>query len=155
LNEDLLVEIASNVEQLTLLRELGLASLMVLPLVARGRTLGIVSFASAESRKRFTPEDLLLAQELARRSAFAVDNERLYAKAQEEVHLREDLLAIISHDLRSPLATVLLNATLLSGVTPAARVNVTRHAEQILAAARRMGRLIRDLVDFAAVGAGR
>jgi signal transduction histidine kinase/PAS domain-containing protein len=152
--DEFLTKWAQNEEHLAALQQLGLVSVMGLPLVARGRALGVILFGSSRSRKVFSPEDLTLAEELARRSAFAIDNERLYSKAQEEVRLREDLLAIISHDLRNPLALVLMNAGLLAEPLDETIV-VAKHAKQILAAAKRMGRLIRDLVEFAAVGAGK
>jgi PAS domain S-box-containing protein len=69
-------------EQFGLVRDFGLSSLMVLPLVARGRTLGLMRFACAESGRHFSPEDVTLAQELSRRAATALDNARLYGAAQ-------------------------------------------------------------------------
>jgi len=68
-----------------MLRKLGLRSYMVVPLVTRGRTLGAISFVSAESGQRYTEADLQLAEELARRAALAVDNARLYEEAQREI----------------------------------------------------------------------
>ena len=65
------------------LESLGICSWMCVPLAARGRTLGAISLLSAESRRRFGPEDLALAQELAQRAALAVDNARLYGNARE------------------------------------------------------------------------
>jgi PAS domain S-box-containing protein len=58
---------------------------MVVPLIARGRTLGAISLVSAESGRRYGETDLALAQELARRAALAVDNARLYEEAQKEI----------------------------------------------------------------------
>jgi PAS domain S-box-containing protein len=68
-----------------LLIRLELRSYMVVPLVARGRTLGAISFISAESGRRYGETDLRLAEELARRAAYAVDNSRLYEEAQKEI----------------------------------------------------------------------
>jgi PAS domain S-box-containing protein len=68
-----------------LLRKLDLHSYMVVPLVARGRTLGAISFVAAESGRRYGEDELRLAEELARRAAFAVDNARLYEEAQKEI----------------------------------------------------------------------
>jgi signal transduction histidine kinase/PAS domain-containing protein len=152
LTEELIREKAVNHEQWEIARALGIVSLMILPLVARGRTVGAIRFGSAESRRRFTPEDLTLAQELARRSAFAIDNARLYKKARDAVQQREDLMAIISHDLRNPLGVVFLNARQLARAAPPGN---GKHIEVILRAANRMQNLLRDLIDFAAIGAGR
>jgi serine phosphatase RsbU (regulator of sigma subunit) len=51
---------------------------MVVPLRGRGRTIGVVTFASLSRDRRYSDEDLLLAEELARRAALALDNARLY-----------------------------------------------------------------------------
>jgi PAS domain S-box-containing protein len=73
---------ARDAEHLALLRHLGFAAEMVLPLVARGRTLGIVTLVLADDRRHYGPSDLALAEELARRAALAIDNARLFAEAQ-------------------------------------------------------------------------
>jgi signal transduction histidine kinase len=72
-----------NPEQLALVRQLGLTSVMIVPMVARGRTLGAITFAWAESGRRYGPIDLAMAEELARRTALAMDNALLYAEAQQ------------------------------------------------------------------------
>ena len=72
-----------------ILRELGLKSYMVVPLVARGRTLGTIAFVTAESGRRYGRGDLELAEDLARRAAMAVDNARLYEEAQREIDERK------------------------------------------------------------------
>src|ERR687893_503118 len=76
--ESLLEEAARDAEHRKILRGLGLKSYMIVPLVARGRTLGAISLVSAESGRRYGEADLELAKELARRAALAVDNARLY-----------------------------------------------------------------------------
>jgi PAS domain S-box-containing protein len=73
---------ARDAEHLALLRRLGFAAEMVLPLVARGRTLGVITLVLAEDSRHYGPDDLVLAEELARRAALAIDNARLYAEAQ-------------------------------------------------------------------------
>jgi PAS domain S-box-containing protein len=66
------------------LKGLGLRSAMVVPLLARGRTLGAVSFVTAESQRRLEPSDLALAEEFARRCAIALDNARLYRESEQQ-----------------------------------------------------------------------
>jgi PAS domain S-box-containing protein len=75
-----------------LLRKLDLRSYMVVPLVTRGRTLGAISFVSAESGRRYGEADLQLAEELARRAALAVDNARLFEEAQSSRNQLEAIL---------------------------------------------------------------
>src|SRR5918997_1068503 len=91
--ESLLEEAARDAEHREILRGLGLKSYMIVPLVARGRTLGAISLVSAESGRRYGEADLELAKELARRAALAVDNARLYrGRTQVARTLQEGLL---------------------------------------------------------------
>jgi PAS domain-containing protein len=83
--EELLDRVARDEEHRKLLESLKLRSYMIVPLVTRGRTLGAISLNSAESGRRYGEADLQLAEELARRAAFAVDNARLYEEAQKEI----------------------------------------------------------------------
>jgi PAS domain S-box-containing protein len=76
--EALLVEAARDDEHLRLIRELGMASAMIVPMRVRERVLGAISFVSAESGRTFNPGDLRLAEDLALRAAAAVENARLY-----------------------------------------------------------------------------
>src|SRR5215212_5571610 len=78
ISEPLMEEAARDVEHREILRRLGLKSYMIVPLIARGRTLGAISLVSAESGRRYGQAQLELAEELARRAALAVDNARLY-----------------------------------------------------------------------------
>ncbi|HEX8701892.1 MAG TPA: PAS domain-containing protein [Myxococcaceae bacterium] len=79
--DELLVASVTDEEHLRIARELGLRSAMILPLTARGRTLGALTLVNAESHRRFTPADFTLAEQLAFRAALAVDNARLYRDA--------------------------------------------------------------------------
>ena len=76
--ETLIEEAAHDAEHREILRRLGLKSYMIVPLIARGRTLGAITLVSAESGRRYGRAELELAEELARRAALAVDNARLY-----------------------------------------------------------------------------
>ena len=89
ITEALLEEAVRDTEYREALRELGLGSLITVPLVARGRTLGAITLVAAESGRRYGDADLKLAEDLARRAAVAVDNARLYEAAQKELAERE------------------------------------------------------------------
>jgi PAS domain S-box-containing protein len=88
--EELLDQAAMDVEHRSIMRELGLRSYMVVPMVARGRSHGAITLVSAESGRRYEETDLRLAEELARRAALAVDNAKLYEEAQREISERRD-----------------------------------------------------------------
>ena len=87
--DELLVRSVSDKRQLGMLRELGLRSYMTVPMIARGRTLGAITLVSAESGRRYGPEDLEGAETLVRRAAMTVDNARLYEEARREISERE------------------------------------------------------------------
>src|SRR5690606_36119310 len=93
-----------------------------------------------------------MAHELGRRAGIAVDNARLYEASQRAIHTREEVLAIVSHDLRSPLAAIDLAASNLlheQGSTARSRklLEVTRRSVD------RMEHLINDLLDMATIEA--
>ena len=81
--DDLLRAIARDAEHLELMRALGLTSRICVPLLARGRTIGAITFVTFDSDRRYGARDLALMEELARRTALAVDNARLYHGAKE------------------------------------------------------------------------
>lgn len=139
------------------MRELGLRSYMCVPLVARDRILGALTF-SATQAGRYGADDLALATDLARRAALAVDNARLYHEAHEALRLRDGVLSTISHDLKTPVAAVLGLAQLLQQRAAKAETldsaRIAPSLARIEAAATRMTRLINELLDVARLQAG-
>ncbi|HEV7193508.1 MAG TPA: GAF domain-containing SpoIIE family protein phosphatase [Jatrophihabitantaceae bacterium] len=83
ITDEMLVEGARDEEHLQLARDLGLRSAMVVPLAARGRVLGAISILSAESERGYGPEDLAIAEDLARRAAIAIDNAELFSETRQ------------------------------------------------------------------------
>lgn len=80
--DELLVRVAQNETQLEILRGIGCASAMIVPLNIQNHTLGAITFANTDSRRRLTPEDLESAELLAGRAASAIENARLYEETQ-------------------------------------------------------------------------
>jgi signal transduction histidine kinase len=144
-------------EQAAVLRVAGIGSLMVVPLVARGNRLGALTLAAAESRGHYTPRDLALAVEIAHRTAMALDNALLYEQAQRATRSREDLLSVVSHDLKNPLGVILMNLANLAMRAPAGedRRRSAKQHDAIERSANRMKRLVEDLLDAASIEAGR
>jgi len=81
--DEMLEAVAEDPEQLRILRELGFCSAMVVPLRARGRTLGAIALVSAESGRKYDEAELAMTQELATRCALAIDNALLYAESRD------------------------------------------------------------------------
>ena len=94
---------AQNDEHYALLFALQIRSVIVVPLVARDRVLGTVTLVMAESGRRFTESDLILATDLGRRAGVALDNARLLRDASEANAVKTEFLRTISHELRQPL----------------------------------------------------
>jgi PAS domain S-box-containing protein len=111
--DEVLVGMARDGTHLRILREAGVRSAMIVPLVGRGRTLGAISLVATETERHFDATDLLFAEELAGRAALAIDNARLYREAQEASQLKDEFLATLSHELRTPLNAMLGWARLL------------------------------------------
>lgn len=80
IRDELLEQAITDPEQLALLRTIGMRSVMIVPMTAGGRTIGAISFVSAESGRSFTRWDLEVAEELGRRAGTAVENARLYTE---------------------------------------------------------------------------
>jgi len=137
----------------------GARSRISVPLAWRGTVFGALVLEAGEEGRRFGPGDLAGAEELARRLALAVENIRLRGEGQESARSREDLLAIVSHDLRNPLGVVMASSALLLksplADPPGKEGRSKRQVEAIQRAGTRMNKLIRDLLDFAAIQAGR
>ena len=106
LDESSLRRIARDEDHLYLLQSLGTTCMMVVPLWARGRILGTITFATGESGQSYDAGDLTLAESLASRAAVAVDNARLYTETERAVRVRDEFLASASHELRTPISHV-------------------------------------------------
>jgi signal transduction histidine kinase/ActR/RegA family two-component response regulator len=92
-------------EDIALLDELGVRSAMLLPLKARGRTVGVLTLLGTQP-PAFTPADMDMAARLAMPAGFAIDNALLMQQAGEAVRERRDIMASASHDLRTPLTSI-------------------------------------------------
>jgi PAS domain S-box-containing protein len=137
-------------------QQLGLGSVMVVPLVAHGETRGAMGFFSARPR-RYGPDELALGQELGVISALAVDNARLYRNAQSAIAARDDLLAVVSHDLGNPLSAIRIGTSLLLNTIPREEQQSGgwKHLEFIRQSALQMESLINDLLDVKRLDAGK
>ena len=152
---------AQDAEHVRLLRELHLCSAMIVPFIARGRVLGAMSFAYADSDRRYGPDDLQFAELLAQRCALAIDNARLHAaevRARKGTALaseaKDQFLAAVSHELRTPLTAIMGWVKLLA--SPALGDEKKKRAlHTIERNAVAMAELIDDLLDTSRGAGGR
>ena len=157
ISDALLAQVAQDAEHLRMLQHVGLRSGMIVPLVARERTLGAISLGAAESGRTFGMADLQLAEDLARRAALAIDNARLYGEAQAAVHLRDEFLSVAAHELKTPVTSVLGYSQVLGrrAARDPALGERNRHAVQVIEAqAERLSRLISSLLEVSRLATG-
>ena len=139
-----------------LVEGLGLASFLGVPMRVHGRTLGALGLGRMATSPPFDAADLALAEEVARRASLAVDNAQLYRTAQHATRLRDEVLGIVSHDLRNPLSAISMCASSLSDLPDETAATRARElAETIQASAEWMQRMIQDLLDVGSIEAGR
>jgi PAS domain S-box-containing protein len=106
LSDTFLMSLARDPEHLQMLRALSLTSAIIVPLIVREQTLGVMSLFSTQPRRRYGPADLTMAQALADRAALAVDNARLYREAQERLR-REQTARADAERLAAERAAIL------------------------------------------------
>jgi signal transduction histidine kinase len=156
ISDEMLAAAAQDEGHLALLRTLGMRSAMIVPIRAHGRTLGAITLIGAESGRQFTAQDLPIAEELARRSALAIENAELFQAAASANRAKSEFMASMSHELRTPLNAILGYTSLLAdGITgpviPAQQEQLLR----IRASATHLLGLIDEVLSFSRLEAGR
>jgi signal transduction histidine kinase len=160
-DDTLLARVAGSEENLAHLRELGIVSVMTVPLSARGKVLGAITFVASEPGGAFTDDDLALAEDLAHRCAIAIDNARLYQSARQVAALgarppldaaheaKQEFLGTVSHELRTPLNIMasyleLLAMEIAGPLTERQREYVTR----VQRSEQQLLRIVEDMLNF-------
>jgi signal transduction histidine kinase len=123
------------------------ASALVLPLEAGGRKLARLALGWTDPRHRVRPDEAELTGELARRAALAMENALLFREARAAIEARERVLAVVAHDLRSPLCAVRLDVEMLGEKLPRDGGSADRTLARVDRAAARMDGLIQDLLE--------
>jgi len=158
--EATLANAAGSTKTLSILRQLGIGSLLTVPLVAHKRLLGAITFVTPRSGVAFSPEDVQLAEDLAARGALALDNAQVHdlalalrRSAEAANRAKTAFLGAISHELRTPLNAIggyieLLDMGLRGPVTE------NQHADfaRVKANQQHLTLLITEILNFVRVG---
>ncbi|HEX9983910.1 MAG TPA: ATP-binding protein [Thermoanaerobaculia bacterium] len=134
--------------------QLGCESLIVVPLSAAGRVFGAISIVSADPARRYDENDLALAVELGRRAGYTIDHARLYREAQAANRAKDEFLATLSHELRTPMTSALGWASMLR-LTDLAPETFRLAVETIERSIRAQARLIDDIFDVSRIVTGK
>ncbi|HEU5174712.1 MAG TPA: PAS domain-containing sensor histidine kinase [Gemmatimonadaceae bacterium] len=151
LSDEFLDSISTAPELRRSFAELHVRSALVVPLIAGGRVLGVLT--SFSTKRALGETDVALAMELARRAALAIDNACAYSVARKASKTRDEVLGIVSHDLRNAIGTITMSAELLEAGLDAE--GMQRLADKIARSTRWMTHIINDLLDVTALEAGR
>ena len=131
----------------------------IVPLVARGRTIGAMGVVQAESGRELAEADRALIQELAHRAALALDNARAYAEAEaarrqaeSASRSKDEFLAMLGHELRNPLAPIATALELMARRDPGVHLEERRIIGRQV---KHLSRLIDDLLDVSRITQGK
>jgi PAS domain S-box-containing protein len=150
-SDEMLAQVAKTPEHLEMMRKLGLMSYMIVPLRSRGEVIGTVTFVASE--RRFNEQDLAHAEELAYRASIAIENARLYSAAQAANRAKDEFLATLSHELRTPMTSVLGWSRMLKLGLSESEAAVAIDAIERSATAQ--AQLIEDVLDVSRIMSGK
>ncbi|TMH52107.1 MAG: response regulator [Betaproteobacteria bacterium] len=143
-----------------LARDIGAAAdfpvdgMVIVPLSARGRTLGALALGLGPSGRKLDADALSMATDLAARAAIALDNARLYGKIQAEDRRKDEFLAMLAHELRNPLAPI-SNAVHILQMSEKDPAKLNWAIEVIGRQLRQLVRLVDDLLDVSRITRGK
>ena len=134
--------------------ELGCTSLMSVPITTGGELMGSIMLASGAGRPPFDVAQLAIAEELGRRAALALQSARSYHEARAATSARDEMLAVVAHDLRNPLNTIYMSSSLALDMASSPDAPEQRQFEIIKRSSEHMNRLIQDLLDASRMQSG-
>lgn len=146
--------LAQNEEHRALLHELGPVSTLAVPLPTHGTLIGALTLVSTDPDRRYSEHDAPFVQALGDRLAATLENARLFEVAENAIAARDDVLRIVVHDLRNPLATATLAAEAMTREHDERRQRTVQQTDRILRALGRANHLIKDLLDISKLESG-
>jgi PAS domain S-box-containing protein len=154
LSPEMVSSFAQSDLHLKALRAIDPKSAIVTPLMTHEGVFGTLAFVSTVPERRYDQGELHLAEALALRTSFAIENARLYRAAERAIRARDEMAVIIAHDLRNPLNAIALHTELLRRPPGELERRDPVDVTAIKQSAERMSRMIRDLLDVSRIDEG-
>lgn len=153
LTDSVLNKFPINEQEQRQVKELKINSSLIIPLLLQGRLMGLLCFILDESKLQFVESDVFFLENIGARIILSIENNRLFNESQLAIKQREDILAIVSHDLRNPLNNILMSAQLLPRIVDD-KTKLLSFTKKIIQSTDQMKRMIDDLMDFAKIQEG-
>ncbi len=152
---------SNNPEHKKMYDKINLLSNIVIPIKIRNKTAGTIGFGTFNKGHIYTKRDFLLAQEIGSRVAVAIDNATLYQDARDAIQARDEFLSIASHELKTPLTSMLLQLqavlhSIKSQSLASFSIEKTMTSlESTIAQSKRLSKLVNDLLNISLITTGR
>ncbi len=143
-----------------LLSRLGAGSLLLLPMMIRGRVIGVMALLHMRPSRLYSLEEIAFAQEVARRAAVAIDNARLYDQKVAAISIRDQFLSIASHELKTPLTSITLQLSAFGRLLASGKLmsipqeKLKQRLGIMLKQGDRLASLIEELLDVSRISRG-
>ncbi|HVH42165.1 MAG TPA: PAS domain-containing sensor histidine kinase, partial [Labilithrix sp.] len=156
---EMLQAFATTEDHLAALRRIRIRSIILVPIIVRERTEGVLALCTIEPRRQYDRADLELATEIGRRAGTAIEHTHLYRDAQRAVRLRDEFLSVAAHELRTPLASLTLQlqsikAAIAGTSHPEGGGRFEGRIDKTLRQSNRLTRLVDGLLDVSQIAIG-
>lgn len=155
-DEAYMASFSKNKEQLNIIKSLDFTSVMIMPLLVHGDSIGAITLGTSGTRQRFTKTDTVMVQELASRASLAIENAILHERTKRAIAMRDEFMSIASHELRTPITSVKMYAQFLKRLyEKSSEKGVLDYFERMDSQVDKMTTLIRDLLDVSRIEHGK
>lgn len=134
---------------------LGTTTIVSIPLMIQGRLRGVLSLFMDESKRKIDESFFAFFESIGTLVTLSIENARLYAEAQRAIKVREDILSVVSHDLKNPLTTISMIGQLLLRIPQTDQSRLVQYSKNLKSCTDQMHRMIEDLMDFSKIQLGK
>lgn len=154
--DEMIVAAAKDKNHLKLIRNIGLKSAMIVPIIINNKCIGAITFVTTETMRKYNPSDLKIAEELATRAGLAINNARIYKETQRAIAMRDDFISIASHELKTPVTSLKVYTQVLKQHSQKnSQSLVAPYLDRMDAQVDKLTKLISDLLNISRFQTGK